>query len=76
MSRLHCAASTPPLLFPDINGVHVGTPAYPDPTHDPSHQLPLTNTVLGQIVSGIMPTTTGAFMWVASAALEVLTPWE
>jgi hypothetical protein len=41
-----------------------GTPAYPDPVHDPTHQLPLTTDILSQIVSNVMPTTSGAFMCV------------
>jgi len=49
-----------------------GTPAYPDPVHDPTHQLPLTTDILSQIVSNVMPTTSGAFMCVELGLLQLL----
>eukprot|EP01006_Ploeotia_vitrea_P050579 TRINITY_DN67475_c6_g7_i5.p1 TRINITY_DN67475_c6_g7~~TRINITY_DN67475_c6_g7_i5.p1 ORF type:complete len:277 (+),score=32.27 TRINITY_DN67475_c6_g7_i5:636-1466(+) len=44
-------------------GYEVGTPAYPSPTHDKSHQLPLTKTDLSQITSGTQSQHPGGFMW-------------
>jgi len=44
-------------------GYEIGTPAYPDPTNDPSHQLPLTKTALGTIISQTQPKFKGGFFW-------------
>jgi len=44
-------------------GYEVGTPAYPDPTHDPTHQLPLTKAELQTITSTIQPKYSGGFFW-------------
>eukprot|EP00049_Salpingoeca_infusionum_P017103 m.351756 g.351756 ORF g.351756 m.351756 type:complete len:512 (-) comp16341_c0_seq1:311-1846(-) len=70
-------------------GYEIGTPAYPSPTHDPSHQLPLTPTELSKIASTVQPNSVGGFFWemfktanssqasptdVAQAICKVLTP--
>jgi len=47
--------------IPANTGFEVGTPAYPDPTHDKEHQLPLTKELLNTIVSATV--TTGGFFW-------------
>jgi len=44
-------------------GYEVGTPAYPDPTHDPSHQLPLSKAMLQTITTTIQPKYPGGFFW-------------
>lgn len=44
-------------------GYEVGTPAYPDKKHDPSHQLPLTKDLLSKIVSGTQGDSSGGFFW-------------
>jgi len=44
-------------------GYEVGTPAYPNPTEDPSHQLPLTTAELQTITTSTQPTFAGGFMW-------------
>eukprot|EP01003_Olkasia_polycarbonata_P005571 NODE_533_length_827_cov_298.240360_g472_i0.p1 GENE.NODE_533_length_827_cov_298.240360_g472_i0~~NODE_533_length_827_cov_298.240360_g472_i0.p1 ORF type:complete len:200 (+),score=62.95 NODE_533_length_827_cov_298.240360_g472_i0:46-600(+) len=43
-------------------GYEVGTPAYPDPTEDPTHQLPLTKTLL-QTLQTTQAKSTGGFFW-------------
>jgi len=42
-------------------GFEVGTPAYPSKTHDPTHQLPLSNTLLTNILGSVGGT--GGFFW-------------
>jgi hypothetical protein len=42
-------------------GFEIGTPAYPDPKHDPSHQLPLSTDLLDKILSA--DSGTGGFFW-------------
>jgi len=49
--------------IPAYVGYEVGTPAYPDPIHDPSHQLPLTTQLLNSIVSQTQPNFKGGFFW-------------
>ena len=44
-------------------GYELGTPAYPSPTHDKTHQLPLTVDALGLIASTVQPKATGGFLW-------------
>ena len=44
-------------------GYEIGTPAYPDPTHDRTHQLPLTTEALGKIVAGAQAKASGGFLW-------------
>jgi len=44
-------------------GYEVGTPAYPDPKHDPSHQLPLTPEMLSNIISQTQSDFPGGFFW-------------
>jgi len=44
-------------------GYEVGTPAYPDPTHDPSHQLPLTQAMMNSILSSTQSQFKGGFFW-------------
>lgn len=44
-------------------GYEIGTPAYPSPKHDPSHQLPLTTEELQKIISGAQTNSTGGFFW-------------
>lgn len=44
-------------------GYEVGTPAYPDPIHDASHQLPLTEGELAKLISGPQAQTGGGFFW-------------
>lgn len=44
-------------------GYEVGQPAYPDPTHDKSHQLPLDADVLGTILSKTQSQHPGGFFW-------------
>jgi hypothetical protein len=51
-------------------GYEIGTPAYPDPTHDPSHQLPLTAAEFALILQITQPASTGAILW------EVFKPVE
>jgi len=48
---------------PAFVGYEIGTPAYPDPTEDPSHQLPLTTADLGTIMSQTQPSFKGGFFW-------------
>jgi len=43
-------------------GYEIGQPAYPDPKHDPSHQLPLTPELLTKIV-GQSTSANGGFFW-------------
>jgi len=49
--------------IPSNVGYEVGTPAYPDPTHDASHQLPLSTSELATITSTIQPKYLGGFFW-------------
>jgi len=49
--------------IPAVVGYEVGTPAYPDPTQDPTHQLPLTTANLNTIVSTTQPKYQGGFFW-------------
>lgn len=44
-------------------GYEIGTPAYPDPTHDASHQLPLTKEMLTAIISVTQSKCAGGFFW-------------
>jgi hypothetical protein len=44
-------------------GYEIGTPAYPDPVHDPTHQLPLTKAMLSSIISQTQPNFKGGFFW-------------
>jgi len=44
-------------------GYEVGTPAYPDPKHDPTHQLPLTPDMLSKIISNTQSQHKGGFFW-------------
>lgn len=44
-------------------GYETGTPAYPDPVEDPSHQLPLTLAELQLITANTQPKYKGGFMW-------------
>ncbi|KAJ3076809.1 hypothetical protein HDU98_000109 [Podochytrium sp. JEL0797] len=45
-------------------GYEVGQPAYPDATHDPSHQLPLTQAALTGVLAGVPSAgTNGGFFW-------------
>jgi hypothetical protein len=44
-------------------GYEIGTPAYPDPLHDPSHQLPLTPAKLASILSQTQTQHKGGFFW-------------
>jgi hypothetical protein len=44
-------------------GYEVGTPAYPDPEHDPGHDLPLTPTELNLILQNTQKSFNHAFFW-------------
>jgi len=44
-------------------GYEIGVPAYPDPTHDKTHQLPLTTDNLSQIISQTQTQFKGGFFW-------------
>ena len=44
-------------------GYEIGTPAYPDPEHDPTHQLPLTQTELSLILQNTQSSYSHAFFW-------------
>merc|ERR1711976_517356 len=44
-------------------GYEVGQPAYPDPTHDKSHQLPLSKDKLTSILGKTQPQHPGGFFW-------------
>jgi len=44
-------------------GYEIGQPAYPDPKHDPSHQLPLTADKLSSIISQTQSEHPGGFFW-------------
>lgn len=44
-------------------GYEVGQPAYPDPTHDKSHQLPLDDDVFSTILSKTQSQQPGGFFW-------------
>merc|ERR1712166_393523 len=44
-------------------GYEVGQPAYPDPTEDKSHQMPLSEDKLSAILSKTQPQHPGGFFW-------------
>ncbi|KAI9329171.1 hypothetical protein BDR26DRAFT_1011862 [Obelidium mucronatum] len=45
-------------------GYEIGQAAYPDPTNDPTNQIPLTQSALTGILSGVSSTSTiGGFFW-------------
>jgi hypothetical protein len=44
-------------------GYEIGTPAYPSPSHDPSHQLPLTTDMLSKITSNTQSQFASGFFW-------------
>lgn len=44
-------------------GYEIGTPAYPPPDHDPTHQLPLTTALLQSITSNTQARHKGGFQW-------------
>eukprot|EP01064_Diplonema_japonicum_P021368 TRINITY_DN308_c0_g1_i7.p2 TRINITY_DN308_c0_g1~~TRINITY_DN308_c0_g1_i7.p2 ORF type:complete len:476 (+),score=169.87 TRINITY_DN308_c0_g1_i7:77-1504(+) len=44
-------------------GYEIGTPAYPDPKHDPTHQLPLTTQMMDSIISQTQSSHAGGFFW-------------
>jgi len=44
-------------------GYEIGTPAYPNPTQDPTHQLPLTTAELQKITSTTQTKYPGGFIW-------------
>ena len=44
-------------------GYETGTPAYPDPVENPTHQLPLTLDELALITGGPQKTSPGGFFW-------------
>lgn len=44
-------------------GYEISTPAYPDKTHDPSHQLPLTTTMLSNIITNTQSKSSSGFLW-------------
>lgn len=44
-------------------GYETGTPAYPDPVENPTHQLPLTLQELATITQQTQPSFTGGFFW-------------
>ncbi|EGD72698.1 hypothetical protein PTSG_04427 [Salpingoeca rosetta] len=44
-------------------GYEIGTPAYPSPKHDPTHQLPLTKAELQKIISEVQGDCDGGFFW-------------
>jgi hypothetical protein len=44
-------------------GYETGTPAYPDPIENPTHQLPLTLTELSTIQSNTQKSYAGGFFW-------------
>jgi len=49
--------------IPASVGYEIGQPAYPDPKHDPSHQLPLTPELLTKIIDGTQTEHGGGFFW-------------
>lgn len=49
--------------IPACVGYELGTPAYPDPTHDKSHQLPLTTDALALLATSVQPKASGGFLW-------------
>jgi len=49
--------------IPASVGYEIGQPAYPDPKHDPSHQLPLTKDLLTKIVDSTQTDHDGGFFW-------------
>lgn len=61
-------------------GYEVGTPAYPDPTHDPENQLPLTTDELAIIVANTQSKTNAGFFWelykTADASAQEATPTQ
>lgn len=44
-------------------GYETGTPAYPDPVENPTHQLPLTLAELATIQEATQPASPGGFFW-------------
>ena len=44
-------------------GYETGTPAYPDPVEDPTHQLPLTLSELALITGSTQKLSNGGFFW-------------
>ncbi len=44
-------------------GYETGTPAYPDPVENPTHQLPLTTALLATITSSTQKSSPGGFFW-------------
>jgi hypothetical protein len=44
-------------------GYETGTPAYPDPVENPTHQLPLTNALLATITQSTQKASPGGFFW-------------
>jgi len=44
-------------------GYEIGVPAYPDPTHAGTHQLPLATANLAAIISQTQPQYKGGFFW-------------
>lgn len=49
--------------IPASVGYEIGQPAYPDPKHDPSHQLPLTPEYLTKILDKVQGDYNGGFFW-------------
>ena len=49
-------------------GYEIGQPAYPSPIHDPTHQLPLTQSALALILANTQPSTAGAFFCTSRVA--------
>jgi len=49
--------------IPASVGYEVGTPAYPDPTHDASHQLPLTTAMMTALISQTQSKHKMGFFW-------------
>ena len=49
--------------IPASVGYELGTPAYPDPTHDKTHQLPLTADALVLIATSVQHKVSGGFFW-------------
>ena len=49
--------------IPASVGYELGTPAYPDPTHDKTHQLPLTTDALTLLATSVQTKSTSGFFW-------------
>ena len=63
VQRLTAAIFSPLPPFPVLLFLFkIGTPAYPSPTHDPTHQLPLTKSEFAKILSSTQPNRSG-FFW-------------